>query len=241
MERSTGGAKYSRITSLQYNNHSCTKGCEGEDIWGDVAKGCLHLRAKEPDCKISGGETIPFYTGRSDCSADTGPGVRCRLHWPLTPWHLVIQAWETERSESHPNPHGNGKMTADFFKNDFGLTARESAALLLGAHSFGTFNQQISQFKYDWTKNQASMLNNQLFRCSMDIKKSKFIIAQTLGMLPWGPSTSWPLLVAPLTPWWVTTSASQPPPGGGCLACSAGQVGGPSSGSTSITGPLNLC
>merc|ERR1711971_234588 len=123
------------------------KGCEGEDIWGDVAKGCLHLRAKEPDCKISGGETIPFYTGRSDCSADTGPG-----------------AWETERSESHPNPHGNGKMTADFFKNDFGLTARESAALLLGAHSFGTFNQQISQFKYDWTKNQASMLNNQLFR-----------------------------------------------------------------------------
>ena len=75
-------------------------------------------------------------------------------------------------------------MTADFFKNDFGLTARESAALLLGAHSFGTFNQQISQFKYDWTKNQASMLNNQLFRCSMDIEKSKFIIAQTLGMLP---------------------------------------------------------
>ena len=83
-----------------------------------------------------------------------------------------MQAWETERTESHPNPHGNGKMTADFFKNDFGLTARESAALLLGAHSFGTFNQQISQFKYDWTKNQASMLNNQLFRCSMDVKSS---------------------------------------------------------------------
>ena len=55
-------------------------------------------------------------------------------------------------------------MTAEYFKTDFDLTARESAALLLGAHSFGTFNQQISQFKYDWTKNQASMLNNQLFR-----------------------------------------------------------------------------
>ena len=62
------------------NNHPCTKGCAGEDTWGDVAKGCLHLRAKEPDCKIAGGEAIPFYTGRSGCSADTGPGVRGHQH-----------------------------------------------------------------------------------------------------------------------------------------------------------------
>ena len=55
-------------------------------------------------------------------------------------------------------------MTSDFFKNDFGLSGRESAALLIGAHSFGTFNGDISQFRYDWTRKQASMLNNQLFR-----------------------------------------------------------------------------
>ena len=66
--------------------------------------------------------------------------------------------------ESHPNPQGNGQMTADFFKKDFDLTARESAALLIGGHSIGKFNFEISQFKYDWTKNQKSFLNNQLFR-----------------------------------------------------------------------------
>ena len=49
-------------------------------------------------------------------------------------------------------------------REDFGLSGREGAALLVGGHSFGTFNYDISQFKYDWTRNQASMLNNQLFR-----------------------------------------------------------------------------
>ena len=75
-----------------------------------------------------------------------------------------MKAWETSKEESHPNPHGNGKMTADFFKTDFGLTARESAALLIGSHSIGEFNYEISQFKYDWTKMQTQLLNNQLFR-----------------------------------------------------------------------------
>lgn len=56
-------------------------------------------------------------------------------------------------------------MTADFFKTDFGLSGREGAALLIGAHSFGTFNAQISQFRYDWTRKQSTILNNQLFRC----------------------------------------------------------------------------
>ena len=81
-------------------------------------------------------------------------------------WIFSQKGWETTnaKEEHHPNPHGNGVMTSDFFKNDFGLTGRESAALLIGAHSFGTFNGDISQFRYDWTRKQASMLNNQLFR-----------------------------------------------------------------------------
>ena len=92
-------------------------------------------------------ESIRFYTGRSDCNAEAG-----------------LKSWETAKEEHHPNPHGNGVQTADFFKDDFGLTGRESAALLIGSHSFGTFNYPISQFKYDWTRKQGSMLNNQLFR-----------------------------------------------------------------------------
>ena len=108
-----------------------------------VAPYRYHLRATEPDCKIEGKENIRFLTGRSDCSADT---------------------WETTREESHPNPHGNGSMTADFFKKDFGLTGREGAALLLGSHSFGTFNFGFSLFKYTWTRKQGGLFNNQLFR-----------------------------------------------------------------------------
>ena len=63
------------------------------------ARGCLHLRGTEPDCKIAGKENIKFLTGRSDCAAEAG-----------------LRGWETTREESHPNPHGNGVMTADFFR-----------------------------------------------------------------------------------------------------------------------------
>ena len=61
-------------------------------------------------------------------------------------------------------------MTADFFKQDFGLTGREGAALLLGAHSFGTFNYGVSQFKYDWARRQSAMLNNQVIRYNYPFK-----------------------------------------------------------------------
>ena len=52
----------------------------------------------------------------------------------------------------------------DFFKTHFDLTARESVALIGGAHSFGKFNAGNSFFKYSWTKGQTLDLNNQLFR-----------------------------------------------------------------------------
>ena len=35
---------------------------------------------------------------------------------------------------------------------------------MLGSHSLGTFNFEISQFKYDWTRQQNTMLNNQVAR-----------------------------------------------------------------------------
>ena len=101
----------------------------------------------EPDCKIELQQPLRFFTGRTDCESEPG-----------------LKGWETARTEHHPNPHGNGVMTADFFRTDFGLTGREGAALLLGAHSFGTFNAVISQFRYDWTRKQGHLLNNQVFR-----------------------------------------------------------------------------
>ena len=48
------------ITSytIIYFHTSYSQGCDGEDSWGDVERGCLHLRASEPDCKIEGREGI---------------------------------------------------------------------------------------------------------------------------------------------------------------------------------------
>jgi len=124
------------------------RGCDGERIAESGRFNCPHLREGEPECRIEWPEPLKFYTGRSDCESSV-PGFK---------------GYETTREESHPNPVGTGQMTVDFFKKDFGLTARQSAALLLGAHSIGSFNFQISQFRYDWTKNQAKLMNNQLFR-----------------------------------------------------------------------------
>ena len=106
-------------------------------------------------------EPLQFYTGRADCEATPG-----------------LKGWETTKEEHHPHPQGNGEMTADFFKQDFGLTAREGAALLVGSHSFGTFNNEISQYKYDWTRKQSSLLNNQLFRYIM--QKHFYLISFSL-------------------------------------------------------------
>ena len=60
--------------------------------------------------------------------------------------------------------HANGPTTTNYFKNNFGLSARESIALTLGAHSFGKFNYEVSMFKYFWTRSQQQMMNNQMFK-----------------------------------------------------------------------------
>ena len=141
---------FAAAVAVEWGIERNNNGCDGADTVGDVAKGCLHLRSTDPQCKIELPEPIKFYTGRSDCAPEEG-----------------LKSWMTTKEEHHPHPQGNGQMTADFFKEDFGLTAREGAALLVGSHSFGTFNYDISQYKYDWTRKQGSMLNNQLFRFSI--------------------------------------------------------------------------
>jgi len=138
---------FASTVAVEWGVDRNNNGCDGSDTFGDLTKGCKHLRAKEADCKIEGKESLKFLTGRSDCASEAG-----------------LKSWETTKEEHHPSPHGNGVMTADFFKQDFGLDGREGAALLLGAHSFGTFNYVVSQYKYDWTRKQSSMLNNQVIR-----------------------------------------------------------------------------
>ncbi len=89
-----------------------------------------------------------FTTGRTDC----------------TPDESLERPFFTSNKEIHPHPQGNGVMTTDFFNEHLKLTARESIALLEGAHSYGTMNPRISFMKYPWTRNQQLLLNNQMFK-----------------------------------------------------------------------------
>ncbi len=59
---------------------------------------------------------IQFQTGRKDCTK------------------FGDEPYKATKEESHPNAVGNGDMTVDFFKNDFGFTGKETVALL-GAHT----------------------------------------------------------------------------------------------------------
>merc|ERR1739838_715763 len=121
--------------------------CEGND-WTARGKACSHLQFGKPECKLSLSRPVEFKTGRTDCK----------------PSEQLEKRWQTGRKEVQPNAQGDGRETTDFFLQNFGLSGRQSVALLGGAHSFGTFNHANSMFKYDWTKSQAHLLNNQLFR-----------------------------------------------------------------------------
>ena len=56
-------------------------------------RGCKHLRAAAPDCKLEYPQPIRFYTGRADCDQEEG-----------------LRGWQTRQKEHHPNPHGDGQV-----------------------------------------------------------------------------------------------------------------------------------
>ena len=49
---------------------------------------------------------IKFYTGRKDCT------------------EFGDKPYKATKHESHPNAVGSGRMTAEFFENDFGFTGK---------------------------------------------------------------------------------------------------------------------
>ena len=71
----------------------------------------------------------------------------------------------TQEEESHPDPQGNGTSVTSFFEEEFGLTAKESVALM-GAHTLGHPNEQISAFRhYPWTFGFGKrILNNDYYK-----------------------------------------------------------------------------
>ena len=109
---------------------------------------CGHGRKYETDCEIDLNALTSFKTGRKDCTPDSS----------------ITRPFYTTKDEIHPNLHGNGPATVGYFKQHFGITAREAAALVEGAHSFGKVHEEVSMSIYSWTRMQEKLLNNQQFR-----------------------------------------------------------------------------
>jgi len=124
------------------NNMMC------RNISSEYNKGGCSQRDEEDDCQVEMERAFVFKSGRKDCTLK--PVSEERPYW-----HNM--------HEVHPNPHGNGKITVDFFKNNFNLNSREAVALM-GAHSFGTMRTQNAMFRYGWTSYNMPLFNNRYYR-----------------------------------------------------------------------------
>ena len=110
---------------------------------------CLnHVDENSPDCSIDL-PVLEFKSGRSDCVPDCSGDH----DFPFC----------TTAEEIHPNQHGNGTDTVNFFADNFDLTPRESVALM-GVHTLGHPEEVNSMFRhYPWTPQGREEFNNQYF------------------------------------------------------------------------------
>ena len=96
-------------------------------------------------CHVNFPVPLQFKTGRRDCT------------------EFGDEPYKATKHESHPNAMGNGQMTMDFFKNDFGFTGRDTVAIM-GAHTMGRMIVHVSLFPYVWTSRGTFMFNNHYYR-----------------------------------------------------------------------------
>merc|ERR1711892_908221 len=134
------------MTAVEFGIATTNMKCRNEA--NDHNKDGCPQRDKEDDCEVEIERSFIFKSGRRDCTFDHPSKGR-----PY--WH--------DRDEVHPNPHGSGRITADFFKEYFNLNSREVVALM-GAHTFGTMRTQNAMFRYGWTSYNMPLFNNRYYR-----------------------------------------------------------------------------
>ena len=116
----------------------------------------------EPNCKVNFPRSFKFQTGRKDCTEfgeESYIGKSIFLHILIYFKNSIIAATKTE---NHPNPQGNGKMTVDFFKDQFKFNGRETVAIM-GAHTFGRISG-TGLFPYVWTAMGETLMNNHFYK-----------------------------------------------------------------------------
>ena len=124
---------------IQTNNMVC------DGTYNDNPDKQCHAFIGTDTCKANLQQNIKFYTGRADCT------------------NFGDKPYKATKHEVHPNVVGNGKMTADFFQDNFGFTGRETVAIM-GAHTMGRMHYPISLFRYVWVNREGAMINNHYYK-----------------------------------------------------------------------------
>ena len=147
---------YAAKVAIEYTVERNNYHCEGTNAekWNGSFVGTSHdcLRYPEDlnDCKVMLSREINFRYGRKDCiSFDSNK-----------PFNTTFKAF---KSETKPNPNGNGDETLDFFKSNFNFNARETVAIM-GGHTLGGMSVRNSLFKYAWTSKSNHLFNNEYYR-----------------------------------------------------------------------------
>jgi hypothetical protein len=139
------------ITAIEFTVNENNLACTSQDLpWANRYKtsGKGHHRFEESGCQVSM-PSMPFSTGRKDCTPD--------------PAASVDESYMASKEEVHPSAHGSGGDTTTFFADNFGLSPRE-AVVLMGAHTLGKVDARVSGFKYWWTRGENQYFNNQYYR-----------------------------------------------------------------------------
>ena len=135
---------FAGLVALQKSVENNNRQCDPEK----PAPCSNQVNKDSPNCNIDI-PVLQFKSGRSDCT----PSCSGDNDYPFC----------TSVAEVHPNPHGNGTDTTQFFENNFNLTPRESVALM-GVHTLGHPMEVNSMFRhYGWTPQGRTEFNNQYF------------------------------------------------------------------------------
>ena len=134
---------FAAIAAVEYTIETNNMVCDGTYQDNPVSQ-CNYMAGK-PGCKVQLPRAIQFKTGRRDCT------------------EFGEKGYIATKEESHPNMHGSGKMTLDFFAKDFGFNGRETVAIM-GSHTIGKFHSMFSLIPYMWTTRGIHMFNNHYYQ-----------------------------------------------------------------------------
>jgi len=138
------------IAAVEFGVENNNMACEGPEVY---LQGIQPPRSQcttsvnSTSCKVVMPRSIKFQTGRADCIPDPN----------------AEEPYIATKEERHPWLLGNGESTVEFFERDFGFNGEEMVAIM-GAHTFGRLNPEVSLFRYTWTPSQRQLFNNEYYK-----------------------------------------------------------------------------